>query len=78
MVHDGCREQASSTDTESMSNAIRNANRRKKDSPGNAWSLLLAKLGNLNTLSNEKIAGKQKFIGELLMIFKGLKQKEQT
>lgn len=40
-------------DTESMSNAIRNANRREKDSPGNAWSLFLAKLGNLNTLPRE-------------------------
>lgn len=45
-------------DTESMSNAIRNANCRKKDSPGNAWSLSLAKLSNLNTLPNEKIANK--------------------
>lgn len=30
----------------------------KKDSPGNAWSLVLAKLSNLNILPNEKTTSK--------------------
>lgn len=76
MVHDGCREQASSMDTASMSNAIRNANCRKKDTTGNAQSPFLTKISNQKTLSNEKTTSKQKFAEEPLIIFKGLMQKE--
>lgn len=43
MVHDSCREQASSLDTENMSNVIRNTNCRKKDSAGNDCSSFLTK-----------------------------------
>lgn len=34
MVRDSCGEQASSLDTENMSNVVRNTNCRKKGSPG--------------------------------------------
>lgn len=62
-------------DTESMSNAIRNANCGEKDSTGDAYSPFLAKISNLKM---RKIASKYKCPGELLMVFKGLTQKEQT
>lgn len=52
MVHDSCREQASSLDTENMSNAIRNTNCRKKDGTSNDYSSFLTKSVNLKTLSN--------------------------
>jgi len=78
MAHDGCREQASSLDTENMSNVIRNTNCRKKDSTGSDYSSFLTKASTWKSFQMRKLASKEKLIEEVMIIFKAVSHNIQV
>ena len=78
MPHDSCREQASSLDTENMSNVIRNTNCRKKDSTGRDYSSFLTKALTWKSFQMRKLASKEKLIEEVMIIFKALSHNTQA
>lgn len=78
MAHDSCREQASSLDTENMSNVIRNTNCRKKDSTGSDYSSFLTKASTWKSFQTRKLASKEKLIGEVMIIFKAVSHNMQV
>lgn len=78
MARDSCREQASSLDTENMSDVIRNTKCRIKDSTGNDYSSFLTKSATWKSFQMRKLASEWKLIEEVMIIFKGLTQNAQT